>query len=344
MVATSVLLRAVFCTLIFERVQSSDGSETATSDCQVGDDSCVNTAMPQKDHVLLQSASNRQKVVKHMGAIATGTPIGFPSSGHMKAHGLWCQVQKPPAEWNLKSCPAAISNSASPLKVLTYNLFWWNLFDKHGGSHRSAGKLIAQTAGSEGYDLMAFQECDDRWRVLNDAKAEGLSGEWAAIDGGRALSLMYRTDRFSLVAKGGEDVGEDDWAQHYGKRSAHWVRLERHDGTHVFFANHHGPLPVGWGGGCTGRATAYNVLRVIAENAHADDLIILVGDFNAEGKSSRIHELDQRMHRVFSGVSMGGVDHVFSNCDHGVIGTNLGKGGGSRGSDHDALSVAFPAR
>ena len=41
---------------------------------------------------------------------------------------------------------------------LSYNLYWWNLFIRHRGGHRSAGRLIARTSGEEMYDFMAFQE------------------------------------------------------------------------------------------------------------------------------------------------------------------------------------------
>jgi endonuclease/exonuclease/phosphatase family metal-dependent hydrolase len=267
--------------------------------------------------------------------------MGYPGTDVVKADGLWCSVHVPSSDWNLKSCPLGEGASKLTVKVLTYNLFWWNLFDKKGGSGRSAGKLIAETSGPEQYDIMAFQECDDRHRVLRDAKLEGLLGEYEALDGGRAVAIMYLKSRWTLLAKDSEDVGEDDWHQHYGKRTAQWVRLQHTDGRVVFFVNHHGPLPVGWGGGCTGSAAAYNIMRVIADHAHPDDAIVLVGDFNAPADSSRIRQLDSRLNRVFSGREMGGVDHIFTNCAAGAQGTNLGKGRGEFGSDHDALSVTF---
>jgi len=267
--------------------------------------------------------------------------IGWPATSAVKAEGLWCSVHMPPDDWNLKSCPLSSSGSQLNVKVLTYNLFWWNLFDRKGGAGRSAGKLIAQTSGPEQYDIMAFQECDDRHRVISDAKLEGLSGDYEALDGGRAVAIAYRKSRWTLKAHGTEDVGEDDAHQHYGKRTAMWVRLQHNDGKIVFFVNHHGPLPVGWGGGCTGSATAHNIMRVIAENAHPNDAIILVGDFNAPADSSRIQELDKRLNRVFSGTEMKGVDHIFTNCAADAQGSNLGKGKGEFGSDHDALSVSF---
>lgn len=269
--------------------------------------------------------------------------VGYPSqtSHQVKASGLWCQVSIPPPQWALKHCPFQANVARIRVKALTYNLFWWRLFNQLGGGHRSVGKLIAKTSGHDQYDLMAFQECDDRWRVLNDAKLEGLSGDYEAIDGGRALAIAFRRSRWGLLASGVVDVGEDDSAQYYGRRGAHWVRLRHRDGRTIFFMNHHGPLPVSWGGGCTGSATSMNILREIATHAHTQDAIILTGDFNAEAHSSRIKQMDKHLHRVYSGTSMGGVDHFFSNCAEDVAGANLGKGVGEHGSDHDAIGVTF---
>mmetsp|Transcript_70048 Transcript_70048/g.200752 ORF Transcript_70048/g.200752 Transcript_70048/m.200752 type:complete len:351 (-) Transcript_70048:411-1463(-) len=350
MVAASSLLR--FATMVAASAASvgavavSDGEPT--SSCRVKGGACMSAQEMSQENLLLQMRSNRSSVELrrhgHASAVADTPILGFPSSGETKASGLWCSVQTPPDDWNLKTCPFVPSTAKTRVKVLTYNLFWWNLFGQKGGADRSAGKLIAKTAGSEGYDLMGFQECDDRWRILGDAKAEGLQGDWEALDGGRAIALMYRKDRFQLLESGAEDVGEDSSVQWYGKRSAVWVRLRHVDGTTVFFINHHGPLPVSASGGCTGSATAHNIMRVIATHAHAGDAIILTGDFNAEPSSSRIEELNKRLNKVYSGTSMGGVDHIFSNCAQDAQGQNLGKGVGQFGSDHDALSVTFRFR
>merc|ERR1712228_839536 len=89
--------------------------------------------------------------------------------------------------------------------------------------------------------------------------------------------------KWTMLSHDSVDVGEDSREQYYGRRSAMWVRLRHNedDGKTVFFMNHHGPLKVSQGGGCTGSATAMNIMKVIAENAHTSDVIILVGDFNA---------------------------------------------------------------
>jgi len=263
--------------------------------------------------------------------------LGYPTTEYKKASGLWCEVNFPPQEWNLKSCPAS---GQTLVKVLTYNLFWWNLFDRHGGGDRSAGRLIARTGGTEKYDVMGFQECEDVWRVLHDA---GLHhDEYEAIDGGRAIAVAWRKSSWTLLAHDSVDVGEDSPQQYYGKRSAMWVRLQNHgDGKTVFFVNHHGPLKVSQGGGCTGSATALNILKVISENAHGTDVIILVGDFNAALGCSRVQELEKRLDKVHSGRIFGGVDHIFSNCGSRGVGQTLGKGDGYYKSDHEALSATF---
>jgi len=263
-----------------------------------------------------------------------GTVIGWSPTSTLKSAGSWCQVGVPAEGWNLKSCPT--TGASTNLKVLAYNLFWWNLFGKRHGNGQSAGRKIAETSSPEQYDLMGFQECDDASRVLGDARDRGLSGDYGLINGGRALAIAWRKSRFTWIAEGKADVGEDHSSQYYGKRAAQWVRLRHRDGQVVFFLNHHGPLPVSKSGGCTGSATAYNILKLIATNAHVGDVIVVVGDFNAQAHSSRIQVLDSYLNRVFTGDSMGGVDHIFSNCAASNT-ANLGSGG----SDHDALSAVF---
>eukprot|EP00928_Gymnodinium_smaydae_P010531 TRINITY_DN13978_c0_g1_i1.p1 TRINITY_DN13978_c0_g1~~TRINITY_DN13978_c0_g1_i1.p1 ORF type:complete len:408 (-),score=40.21 TRINITY_DN13978_c0_g1_i1:429-1652(-) len=266
-------------------------------------------------------------------------PMGWVAPGdRWSAEGEWCEVEQPPSSWNpLKTCPTG--NTTTSVKVMTYNLFWWSLFDRRNGEGGRAGRKIASTNGPDGYDIIGFQECGDVHRVMNDARSHGLQEEYGTINGGRGLAMAYLKSRWTVLTSGGEDVGEDSRRQYYGKRAAHWARLRHSDGTVVFFINHHGPLPVSHGGGCTGSATAYNIMRLIAENAHAGDGIVLVGDFNAQKHSSRIQALDRHMHRIFSGSSHGGVDHIYSNCQGSAVvsAQNLGSGG----SDHDALSAVL---
>jgi endonuclease/exonuclease/phosphatase (EEP) superfamily protein YafD len=80
-------------------------------------------------------------------------------------------------------------------------------------------------------------------------------------------------------------------------------------------------------------------MRVIGETAEPNDDVILVGDFNSVTGSPTIQRLGERMHRVFSGNTHGGVDHIFSSCPSVKETRNLGTGG----SDHDALSALIEA-
>mmetsp|Transcript_53067 Transcript_53067/g.164199 ORF Transcript_53067/g.164199 Transcript_53067/m.164199 type:complete len:381 (-) Transcript_53067:25-1167(-) len=219
------------------------------------------------------------------------------------------------------------------VKVLTYNLFWWNLFRQRAGNHGSAGKLIASAGRPAPFDFMGFQECEDAERVLRDG---GLLDEYTTFQSSRTLCMAYRRSGWSLLSYGHATVAEDHKGL-FGQRGAQWMRLQHSNGTTLFFLNHHGPLPVNSGGICGGTATAHNLLRLIGEHAHVGDALILVGDFNANPTSSTVQELRRYLLHVYSGEFLDGIDNIFSNV-HGlqVVHTEtLGHGG----SDHSALSA-----
>merc|ERR1711862_627796 len=135
-------------------------------------------------------------------------------------------------------------------------------------------------------------------------------------------------------------VGEDRREQWYGKRPLAWGRLEHiQTGKTVFFANHHGPLPVNTGGLCGGRATALNIVKMIAQKMKPGDIVIMGGDFNSNARSSEVRELDKHLVRVFTGTAIGGIDHFYSNCGMAKVrgARKLGRGG----SDHDAIEAVF---
>eukprot|EP00931_Biecheleriopsis_adriatica_P067753 TRINITY_DN4181_c0_g1_i1.p1 TRINITY_DN4181_c0_g1~~TRINITY_DN4181_c0_g1_i1.p1 ORF type:complete len:364 (+),score=44.17 TRINITY_DN4181_c0_g1_i1:97-1092(+) len=241
--------------------------------------------------------------------------------------GEWCQARVPHESWALR-CVGGMR-----VKVLTYNLFWWNLFGLRGGDGRRSGRLISATGWPEPYDIMGFQECDDVTRIITDA---GLHRQYAMLQGPHALGMAYRLAAWEELGRGEEHVAEDRHDQWYGQRAVMWVRLrQRATNLTLLFLNHHGPLPLSTGGKCGHEATAYNIMKVIGENADVNDNVVLVGDFNSVRDSSTVQKLSERMYRLFSGDSHGGVDHIFSSCGE-IVGTwNLGTGG----SDHDALST-----
>lgn len=289
-------------------------------------DSMANVSSAKVSEGLRITAESQQ-----LGELSSGQVVGFRASEQFIGGNNWCRAEVPASDWNLQSCSGGHQPRVR-VKVLTYNLFWWNLFSLRGGNGRSSGRLLHDAGFPDPFDFMGFQECDDVSRVMADA---GLKGTYDTVQGSHALGMAFRREAWQLLAQGEEDVAEDGRALWYGFRAVQWMRLlDKATGRKVFFVNHHGPLPLSSGGRCGGDATAFNMLRVIGEKAHVADAVIVVGDFNAVTASPVVATLAQRLARVFSGSAFGGVDHIFSCQGASVVGTyNLGSGG----SDHDAI-------
>lgn len=265
------------------------------------------------------------------GSVPVGT-FAWEDSGRVVAQGQWCAGSEPRSGWQLSGCGMG---SGVQVKVVTYNLFWWNLFGRRGGNGGSAGRLLRDAHQQQPIDVIGFQECDSVGWVMGDS---GLQNEFAAIPGPHALCMAYRKTAWGLLADGITDVAEDRSDQWYGTRSIMWVRLQHYQtGQTIVATNHHGPLPLNSGGRCGGEATAFNILKLLATQAQPQDAIVLLGDFNSATFSQTVQSFNGRLQRVFTGQAFGGVDHVFSSCPNVVSTRNLGSGG----SDHDALEVVI---
>lgn len=220
--------------------------------------------------------------------------------------------------------------SCVQIKVLTYNLHWWNLYDKRGGDEGSASKLIAASQP----DLVACQECKDITRVLHEGS---MQESHAAIRGPHALGVAYKKDTFEVLSQGYAEVAKDEAQQFYSCRSVSWARLKHKDtGKVVFFMNHHGPLRVNSGGREGGPTVAQRILRAICDNSEPGDAVVLAGDFNAQVGSQTVRDVERCLPRAYSGHALGGIDHFFSRQPV-VASENLGPAG----SDHDALAATF---
>lgn len=227
------------------------------------------------------------------------------------------------------------------VKILTYNLFWWNLMDVRHGMGGAPFTLIKQSGKPHKYDLMAFQECEDPDRVMREA---GLASEYIMFGGlstkTTAICIGFWNKTWALLEQGIAFVAEDSKQQYFGRRSAQWIRLRHRDlGKTVFFMNHHGPLPINTGGKCGGLTTARRLLRLVQDHSRPGDAVILAGDFNANERSPTIGVLSKRLYRAFWGDTLGGIDNFFTNLgDQALLDSiNLGNGG----SDHDALSIVL---
>ncbi|CAE8728165.1 unnamed protein product [Polarella glacialis] len=241
-----------------------------------------------------------------------------------------CNARAPPTLWK----PTPTSGSVE-VKVLSYNLFWWNLFKIHGGLQ--ASKLLKANSEPRAYDVMGFQECEDPDKVLAPA---GLQDQYTMIHSQKATCMGFNPKSWSLIEHGEADVADDMRTEYFGKRSAQWMRIKhKQTGMALFFMNHHGPLSVNSGGGCGGLATAHNLLHVMAQHAQTGDLLILVGDFNANAASKTIQGLWPHLHHVYNSPSFGGVDNIFSNIDSSAVTST--KDLGSGGSDHHAIEAVL---
>eukprot|EP00930_Biecheleria_cincta_P071948 TRINITY_DN59397_c0_g1_i1.p1 TRINITY_DN59397_c0_g1~~TRINITY_DN59397_c0_g1_i1.p1 ORF type:complete len:542 (-),score=76.35 TRINITY_DN59397_c0_g1_i1:49-1674(-) len=241
----------------------------------------------------------------------------------------WCSGSAPPSFWK----PNA-PNEEVWVQVLSYNLYWWNLFKKHGG--RFAVKLVEKAGKPHALDAIGFQECEDP----NVPALMELRPTYTIIHDERSLCMAFKTRTWSLMSKGAEDVAEDMRTEYFGKRAVQWMRLQhKKTGLGLLFTNHHGPLPVNSGGDCGGVATANNIMRVMQENAREGDLLVLVGDFNANAASKTIQSFWPHLYQAYNSPSLGGVDNIFSNIESSQIEscTDLGTGG----SDHHAIKVVM---
>jgi len=251
-----------------------------------------------------------------------GRQLNWQPSGQTVGSG-WCRGEVPVHGWDLRK----VCSGSTEVRVLSYNLFWWNLFGQRGGNGGSAGKLIK---ASGQFDIMGFQECEDVKRVLRDA---GMEHTHTPIVAGHATAVAYRKDTWEELATGETDVAEDNRFQYYGRRGVGWARLRhRTNGKTVFVVNHHGPLQVNTGGKCGGEATAYNMLKVIGLHAQASDAKVLLGDLNADSASATQRVLKSHMYQA----SSHWVDAIFSSCES-ISSQNLGTGG----SDHSAITAVF---
>jgi endonuclease/exonuclease/phosphatase family metal-dependent hydrolase len=222
--------------------------------------------------------------------------------------------------------------------VLTYQLYWEKFLIGIGGDFDGSSKLLNEKGP---FAMIAFQECDNVGSILSKA---GLNSSYKAVRAPNGLAIAYKTATWEELEHGTEEVAEDKpqpgavnpadrkWGGHFGIRVVAWIRLKHSaSGKVVFFANTHGPLPMGTGGRCGEEATAHGLLKAFSSRAQASDLKVLAGDLNAGPDSKTQQVLGERMHRV----AADGVDAVFGSCG------SPDSHGASKNWGHNALEVDF---
>lgn len=274
-----------------------------------------------------------QPVVPKPEQAAPAPPPSGEKSWKVKG-GFMCREGELPSVFDHSS-----ASGAAPLdvSVMSYNLYWWVLFDKGKPGDQKPYKetngntgteLIAQSTKDHDFDAIGFQECGDEKWLLNHSRLSDRYGVFRD----RACCMAYQKQRWSLLSKGVYYVAIDD----FGPRPAQWMRLKhKKTGQIMFVMNHHGPVPIDSGGRCGSASTAYLLLRTVARNALQGDAVVMLGDFNAFEGKPLFQMLSQRLHKAI-GVAE---DAVFTNMGPGAVASaeDLGKGG----SDHSALGVTL---
>lgn len=254
-----------------------------------------------------------------------------------------CCLEKRPRSKTFLPHPFVNENFPAPspmkarIKVVSYNLEWWRVYGKLKGNGGTEGGVLATTHVAEPIDLIAFQECGDKDRVLQDA---GLLPQFVTFGAPYQKCTAVRKDAWRWLGKGHEDVAADVYWNNFGFRGVMWQRLwHKSSGLRVFFANFHGPLAINSGGCCGGKRSARNLLRVIQKHSQPGDVIILLGDFNANSASQMVKELRKSLVHVQSGKILGGIDHCFVNLPGSTVVAMQDLGSG--GSDHHAVATVF---
>lgn len=180
---------------------------------------------------------------------------------------------EPEAESEPEVEPKAGSDSATPtIKVISYNLFWWNAFDQNAWKSDHIVDNIKDTLQA---DSLGLQECDEpetissRTSYLPASPFKGAQG------------VMVKPNLFQVVQSGSQDIQA---AGKWGARYVTWAELTHSPSGRTFWHfNTHWCVHNGNGRTCnsdTRNIGAQNMLNVIREKA-GDAPVVITGDFNA---------------------------------------------------------------
>lgn len=265
--------------------------------------------------------------------MVSSSVLGWRPSDRTKDVVESCNSEAPAEDWSIPTYSA--SEALITIKVLTYNLVWSTTFVEKRGQGGSTGRLLAGSGWPQPYDVMGFQECEDMDRVLRDA---GLHHQYAQLPASHRLGIAYRVAAWNVLGQGEQELVVDASVSNSKQLGAQWVRLQHwSSGRTLFVVNHQGLPQSEIAGPCGQEAAVFSLLKLIGNEFHVGDVLLVLGDFKAQNESKVVQELGGRLHRAISGQSFGGVDHIFTNCNAASVASAFNLGGG--GSDHEALSI-----
>jgi len=300
---------------------------------------------PAPSSALSRNVENRRRLLGDACAGVWNTPATYAGETYTCGARIEYRMQQGDSDHDAKCrvaseipsvcgacCGAGPAPAPSPggsgFTIVTHNLYWWNLFGQRHGAN-----FFNIFGGYGPYDIMFFQECDDV-NYINSGL--GLSGQFTAGVSQRAVSLAWRTSRFSMLEQGFRDVAEDNPNQYYGKRGVSWARLrDNTTGATLWVGSHHGPLSVNTGGKDGPEGTAANIMQLIADTKQSGDKVILAGDFNSDNNSAEIKAIKDTGildHRAYEWM-----DQVFTQ-GLGDATTTIIR---DTGSDHRGIKLVF---
>jgi len=231
----------------------------------------------------------------------------FSGGEAVKTHGDCKTFYKKPCDGGATPAPRPTpppSTGGPKIKVVSYNLFWWNAFGQNPWKGEQVTKNIKNKLGA---DVLGLQECDSTGLI------ESRTGYSRASKFSGAQGVMVKPGLFTVGDHGSRDIGATG---KWGPRYVTWAQLTHMQSGRTFWHfNTHWCVHSGNGRTCSAdkRYTgAKNMLKVIREKA-GDSPVIITGDFNAgRGEAGPQYFLQNG----FSLAEWNWVDGVFYSTAH----------------------------
>jgi len=181
-----------------------------------------------------------------------------------------CDGNTPPLP---KPTPPPSSTGPGKIKVVSYNLYWWNAF---GQNPWKGSKITDNIKNNLRPDVLGLQECD------SPGKIKSRTGYKPVSKFSGAQGVMVKPGLFTVGDSGSRDIGATG---KWGPRFVTWAQLTHTaSGRSFWHFNTHWCVHSGNGRTCSAKKRyrgAKNMLEIIREKA-GNDPVVITGDFNAE--------------------------------------------------------------
>jgi len=240
----------------------------------------------------------------------------FPSEcGACSSGGGGGPAPAPPAP----PAPTPSSGDSIQIRVVSYNLYWWNAFQQN--SWKSQG-IVDNIRDNLRPDTLGMQECEDPSQIQSRA-----GGYYAAspFAGGQGVSV--KPGVFSVEASGSRDLQATGY---WGPRYVTWAKL-RHSASGRSFWHFNTHWCVSDCDQWKRFGGAQNMVSTIQQMAGGEPVVV-TGDFNAGQSEPGIQHFLQN---GFAIAEWSWVDSVFYSTAHWTkVGNYVGD---AAGSDHSPI-------